>query len=154
MLSALCVNRLENWKFASALGYAEKGSTPTDSEREAIEALSAVFGNCGWFGGSTGVIVGAAVDRVVTGYDNDYDPDRVFAEAWERHLWRWEFESAARASVQRRLMSKRETAVVEALAQSFGDVADFDGPLQPVLWAAIDRVLDGWPDTTETGEAP
>lgn len=146
MLSSACKNRLENWKFTSALRSAEKGSRPTGAEHETIEALSMVFGNSGWFDGTIGAIVEAAVARLLAGYPDRDDTDRVFGVDWQRRLRHWEFASA-HASAHR--LSKNESRTVEALTGAFGDVADFDGHLQPILWAAIDRVLDGWPDTAE-----
>jgi hypothetical protein len=55
-------SRLENWKFASAMQYID--GEPENVEN-AVSALSEAFGDCGWFGGRMGVIVGAAVDGLL-----------------------------------------------------------------------------------------
>lgn len=54
--------RLENWKFWSAHA-ALDGQTVTaiPTEVDTIRALSAAFGDCGWFEGHLGCIVSAAV---------------------------------------------------------------------------------------------
>jgi hypothetical protein len=38
-----------------------RGPEPTEHERQVVEALSTTFGNCGWFDGSLGDVVRAAV---------------------------------------------------------------------------------------------
>lgn len=65
MLSERVKDRLAEWKFASASSYMLEdevdGPAPTEHERETVEALSTTFGNCGWFDGSLGDVVRAAV---------------------------------------------------------------------------------------------
>lgn len=63
MLSEDCQGRLDNWKFDQARDYLD--ATATGDERELVEALAATFGNSGWFAGSMGVIVGAAVEYLI-----------------------------------------------------------------------------------------
>lgn len=59
-------SRLVNWKFSSALQYAEReGSGVTDEEMELIRALSITYGNSGWFEGAMGSIVQAAVAHLL-----------------------------------------------------------------------------------------
>jgi hypothetical protein len=153
MLSSACKNRLENWKFTSALRYAERGSRATSAEYETISALSLVFGNSGGFGGTIGAIVAAAVARLLDGYEADDEPDPVFAEEWKRRLRHWEFASAWQHLIEGG-SSKNVAQTVEALAHGFGDTADFDGLLTPIVNAAVDRLLDDWPDTATEGGTP
>lgn len=63
--------RLYNWKFSQAgaaldTQIAAGEVVPTETERETIAALGRLFGNCGWFDGDMGVLVGTAV-RSLTG---------------------------------------------------------------------------------------
>jgi hypothetical protein len=63
-LSENCIDRLENWKFDQARKCLDE-SEPTDTERELVEALAAVFGNSGWLFGQIEIIVGAAVGTLI-----------------------------------------------------------------------------------------
>lgn len=75
LLGETCKERLENWKFDSALRDMDEGPfQPTSNEAGTIRALSATFGNSGWFNGSLGDVVRAAVQRLLDGYpDEDED---------------------------------------------------------------------------------
>lgn len=53
-----CKGRIVNWKFTQAMGYYEGGD---DNERILLRSLSETFGDCGWFDGNMGEIVGAVV---------------------------------------------------------------------------------------------
>jgi len=64
-LSPECMDRLVNWKFDSAVTEMLKEGLATDAERELVNALSASFGNCGWFWGSLGTVVRSAVESIV-----------------------------------------------------------------------------------------
>ena len=69
-LSKDTINRLYNWKFDSALRFAkEQSSLPTSDEILAIKALADTFGNCGWFDGSLGRVVRAAVHDLIGDVD-------------------------------------------------------------------------------------
>lgn len=57
--------RLENWKFESAKMYVDFDVSV--DERLVIEALADTYGNCGWFEGSMGLIIGAAVEALIGG---------------------------------------------------------------------------------------
>lgn len=59
----LC-SRLDNWKFETAHRYATELGLD-ENDLEVIKVLSDTFGDCGWFDGSMGVIVGAAVDSLL-----------------------------------------------------------------------------------------
>lgn len=59
-MNAQCRNRIENWKFTSAMATYEAVVSDED-EHQILLALSETFGNCGWFDGAMGTIVGAAV---------------------------------------------------------------------------------------------
>jgi hypothetical protein len=54
--------RMINWKFDQALARIPPSLSTED--REIVAALAATFGDCGWFSGSIGVIVGAAIASV------------------------------------------------------------------------------------------
>jgi hypothetical protein len=49
-------SRLSNWKFESAMNYLDG-----ESEEVAVKTLDGLFGNCGWFWGNMGEVVGLAV---------------------------------------------------------------------------------------------
>jgi hypothetical protein len=69
MLDGNTIDRLINWKFstaASMLLNASFDSTPR--ERDIIRALSRSFGDCGWFDGAMGEIVGASVTALADGH--------------------------------------------------------------------------------------
>jgi hypothetical protein len=69
-LSEECADRLYNWKFEQALDYL---GGATSGERQLVEALSATFGNSGWFGGSLGIIINAAL-RTLMPEEEDRQP--------------------------------------------------------------------------------
>ena len=74
MLNEDCENRLENWKFLSAQRYC----TPETAkyEREVINALAEMVGNCGWLPrGTLGVLIGVAVDALIDGRLADQETD-------------------------------------------------------------------------------
>ena len=50
--------RLLNWKFRSAAEHLEGESEET---KTIVDALASCFGNCGWFEGDMGMIVGTLV---------------------------------------------------------------------------------------------
>lgn len=57
------VNRLENWKFYDA--YAIAKQVPFNAEHEVVKdiigSLSRLYGNCGWFEGEVGCLIGRIV---------------------------------------------------------------------------------------------
>jgi hypothetical protein len=55
------ISRLVNWKFGQALAHV--GGQPHDVQ-DVINALATVFGDCGWFEGNMGIIVGAALEGI------------------------------------------------------------------------------------------
>jgi hypothetical protein len=57
-------SRLENWKFASATNYLDDGCSPED--KDLILALSSMYGDCGWFDGNQGILIGAAVSLLLS----------------------------------------------------------------------------------------
>jgi hypothetical protein len=67
VISESVKDRLRNWKFLTAAGILDEETgepgmpVPTDAERETVGALARAFGNCGWFEGTMGDIVRAAV---------------------------------------------------------------------------------------------
>lgn len=65
MLNTDCRNRLYNWKFYQAQSLLDESAT--EHEEETVRALAATFGNCGWFDGCMGTIVGATVRHLVEG---------------------------------------------------------------------------------------
>jgi hypothetical protein len=86
-------DRLENWKFASAqtslrdqsrVGFA----TPTEVELDTVNALSSVFGNCGWFDGDLGCVVRAAVMFLASESPGSVEWDRSVAE-WRDSFRAW-----------------------------------------------------------------
>lgn len=59
-------NRLYNWKFATAAGYASELQDELDSnDYELILALESCFGNVGYFGGNLATVVRAAVESLI-----------------------------------------------------------------------------------------
>ena len=56
-------NRIYNMKFDQAIQYLDKDVT--GPEKEAIEALSRCFGNCGWSDGDIGTILELAVYKLI-----------------------------------------------------------------------------------------
>lgn len=53
------LSELRKWKFVSALEYVDEEVPP--GCRAVIEALAAMCGDCGWFYGNMGVVIGMAV---------------------------------------------------------------------------------------------
>jgi hypothetical protein len=64
-MAAHLVSRLSNWKFSTACAYLE--GQPPEVART-VEALAAMFGNCGWLEGSMGIVIAAALASL---YDDD-----------------------------------------------------------------------------------
>lgn len=58
-----CKNRLYNWKFRSAFN--DLNSDATSYERDSVQALNDCFGNCGWFEGNIGELVGSVVALLI-----------------------------------------------------------------------------------------
>lgn len=58
------ISRLSNYKFKSALDHLEGES---EKVKTIVEALANTFENSGWFGGSMGDIVDAAVTLLIGG---------------------------------------------------------------------------------------
>lgn len=73
MLSQHVHRRLANWKFAQAQdALSRQSQEATDEERMVVAALASAFGNSGWFDGSMGIIVNAALLRIgVAAEDGD-----------------------------------------------------------------------------------
>lgn len=72
MLGERVKTRICNWKFSQAWELLEgelAAGTATDHELATLRALSDLVGNAGWFGGSLGTVVDAAVRTLI--------PDRV-----------------------------------------------------------------------------
>jgi hypothetical protein len=63
-LSEECTGRLANWKFAQAAALLDGDCEP--GERELVEALAALLGDCGWLpGGSLAVVVSEALAPLI-----------------------------------------------------------------------------------------
>lgn len=60
------LSRLVNWKFQSAKGCLEG---EPQQVKDVVEALSRSFGNCGWFDGDLGTVVGFVVDKLKEEHD-------------------------------------------------------------------------------------
>lgn len=145
MLSDRCKNRLENWKFQSA-HWCASTSEASESEQAVVEALASAFGNSGWFGGALGVIVEAAVDKLVS--SGWRDAEEVSAR-WMRHLDDGELRAGYELAL-REGASPGAMRVVEALLALYGDSVYFsDSSMGLVAGAAIARLAEDWPDTKE-----
>jgi hypothetical protein len=57
------VGRLCNWKFNQAQNYL---NGQPEYVRRVVNCLAHTFGNCGWFEGAMGAIVGAALNALFT----------------------------------------------------------------------------------------
>ena len=57
-------DRLINWKFKSAMIYADVFSDDPEA-MEVLETLNRMFGNIGWFFGDMQILVGVAVDMLL-----------------------------------------------------------------------------------------
>ena len=62
MLNEELSNRLYNCKFNSALQYLD--GQCSDKEKVVIEALATLYGNSGWLGGLTGIVVAYALNSI------------------------------------------------------------------------------------------
>jgi len=58
----LLKGKLTNWKFRSALSYLDG---QTEEVKDVVNALCRSYGNCGWFEGDMGLIVGICVESVI-----------------------------------------------------------------------------------------
>jgi hypothetical protein len=65
MLNANTIDRLINWKFRSAVSFAEQDAQTPENDLDLIRALAQTFENSGWFDGNLGEIVSAAVSTLV-----------------------------------------------------------------------------------------
>jgi hypothetical protein len=57
-------SRLINWKFKSAMIYADVFSDDEEA-LEVLKTLNGMFGNVGWFDGGMQVLIGVAVDMLL-----------------------------------------------------------------------------------------
>ena len=60
--------RLYNFKFDSALQYLDG---ETDEDKEVIEALARMFGNCAWMGGDIELVVSGCVFSLISGEEKN-----------------------------------------------------------------------------------
>jgi len=67
------ISRLANWKFCQALSHL-KGQ-PQDV-CDVIQSLGDTFGDCGWFEGRMGIIIGAALEGIGFSVEAE-DPDNM-----------------------------------------------------------------------------
>jgi hypothetical protein len=73
--------------------------------------------------------------------------------ACRSRLDNWKFTSAHAAMLDEQpdhaMPSVNESETVRALMITFGNVGYFSGELSSVVRAAVQRLLDGWPDEPE-----
>lgn len=80
-------SRVLNWKFQQAVRKfinlpGNVAEQPEVYDRlNVIRSLAATFGDCGWFDGEMGIIVGAAVNYILGGKPRDEDTEE--EEEWE-----------------------------------------------------------------------